>query len=42
LMQRRQQWEEAARHTPHGQPIRLQSSDALAFNAAYQEFKDDR
>jgi len=32
LMQRRQQWEEAARHTPHGQPIQLQSS--------YQEFKD--
>jgi nitrile hydratase accessory protein len=25
LMQLRLQWEEAARHTPHGQPIQLQS-----------------
>ncbi len=24
LAQRREQWEEAARHTPHGQPIQLQ------------------
>jgi nitrile hydratase accessory protein len=28
LLQRRQEWEEAARHTPHGQPIQLQSSGA--------------
>ena len=29
LLQRREEWEEAARRTPHGQPIRLSSSSSL-------------